>query len=104
MTAHDYMVNAKSDIDEMFGKDYAVKHPELVAAYMQAAAQDFHTGVIAKEIGGAIETVGETISGALNHFHALDGIAEAIQNIAAMLDLHRCGRQPSKVYVEQVES
>lgn len=43
MTAHDYMVNAKSEIDESFGDGYAAEHPELVAAYMQAAGYDLRT-------------------------------------------------------------
>jgi hypothetical protein len=102
MTAHDYMMNAKSDIDEMFGAGYAAKHPELVAAYMQTAARDLHTSTIAKEIGGAIETLAEQIGSAASELPSFDGIAEAIQNIAGMLDLYSCGR-PSKISAEQVE-
>ena len=41
MTAHDYMRNAKHDIDEIFGPDTAIENPELVAAYMNAAAIDY---------------------------------------------------------------
>jgi hypothetical protein len=41
MTAQTYMLNAMTDIDELFGKGYAAKHPELVSGYMNAAALDF---------------------------------------------------------------
>jgi len=48
MTAHDYMMNAIDDIDE------------LIAAYMQTAAIDFGTAIIARAI--------ESISTVLDNF------------------------------------
>lgn len=45
MTANDYMLDAKAMIDAAFGTDYAYEHPELVAAFMRTAAQDFHTAM-----------------------------------------------------------
>src|SRR6516162_4954672 len=45
MTAHDYMAQARHDIDEVFGERYAISHPELIAAYMQTAALDFGAAV-----------------------------------------------------------
>jgi hypothetical protein len=51
MTAHDYMMHAISDIDELLGKGYAAKHPELIAAYMQTAAIDFATGIAVNLLG-----------------------------------------------------
>jgi len=48
MTAHDYMMKAIDDIDELLGKGYAKQHPELIAAYMQTAAIDFGTAIIAR--------------------------------------------------------
>jgi hypothetical protein len=68
MTAHDYMMYAKSDIDELFGNDFAAKHPELVAAYMQVAARDFDTAMRTKyglggELAGAITDAIERIRG-----------------------------------------
>ena len=30
MTAHDYMMYARSNINELFGNGYAEKHPELI--------------------------------------------------------------------------
>jgi hypothetical protein len=35
MTADRYMRQAIEDIDAELGKGFAVKHPELIAAYMQ---------------------------------------------------------------------
>lgn len=57
MTAHDYMLKAIHDIDELLGKGYAKQHSELIAAYMQTAAIDFGAAIIARAIEG--------ISGAL---------------------------------------
>ena len=37
MLARDYMLNARSDVDEIFGAGYAEAHPELVGACVQAA-------------------------------------------------------------------
>jgi ribosomal protein S20 len=41
--AADYMEEAVTKIDELFGKGYAAKNPTLVGAFMRTAAQDFHT-------------------------------------------------------------
>jgi hypothetical protein len=38
MAAHDYMMKAISDIDEL-GKGYAKAHPELIGAYMRTAIE-----------------------------------------------------------------
>jgi len=61
MTAHDYMLKA-SDIDELLGKGYAKQHPELIAAYMQTAATDFGTAIVA----GGIETLSTLVDNAVN--------------------------------------
>jgi hypothetical protein len=48
MTAHDYMHSAVTDIDECFGRGYAEKNPNFVAAYMHVAARDFDTAMRVK--------------------------------------------------------
>jgi hypothetical protein len=45
-TGGDWMCMAADRIDLIFGDGYAVKHPELIAAYMQVAASDFHSAAI----------------------------------------------------------
>jgi len=62
MTAHDYMMKAISDIDELLGEGYAKKHPELIGAYMQTASIDYGASIVAR----AIEAV-ETISTAIDN-------------------------------------
>jgi hypothetical protein len=57
MTAHTYMSAAVNDIDEIFGKGYAAKRPELGGSYMQTAALDFAAAIIA----GAIEQVASAL-------------------------------------------
>lgn len=42
-TAHDFMRRAIDSIDTLMGEGYAAKHPELIGAFIQASAMDFHT-------------------------------------------------------------
>ena len=49
-TAETYMKEAKARIDESFGKGTALKKPELVAAYMQAASLDYFTECLSETI------------------------------------------------------
>ena len=58
MTAHDYMLAAKRDIDELFGQGYAIKHPELVAAYIQTCALDYGMSLIASKIDDIASSLG----------------------------------------------
>ena len=55
MTADTYLRSALACIDEQLGDDYAEKHPELVAALIQASAMDYGAAIIAR----AIETLAE---------------------------------------------
>ena len=48
MTATDYMLNAKDDIDRSFGEFYVRRNPGLVAAYMQVATSEFTNAVWCK--------------------------------------------------------
>jgi hypothetical protein len=61
MTAHDYMMYAKADIDELFGAGYAAQHTDLVAAYMTTAAADFHTAISAQAISAAAAKIEQSI-------------------------------------------
>jgi hypothetical protein len=46
MTADEYMIRGIQCIDKRLGAGYATKHPELLAAFMRSAAQDFHTVIV----------------------------------------------------------
>jgi hypothetical protein len=52
MTAKTYMLEAVTDIDDVFGKGYAGCHPELVGAYMITAALDFHATATSSGLQG----------------------------------------------------
>ena len=56
-TAGDYLFAAKKKIDQTFGEGYASKHPELVAAFIKTAGQDFNTAVLAVAIQEASEKI-----------------------------------------------
>ena len=92
MTAHEYTLHAKMCIDKIFGEGYAAKHPELVGAFIQTCAADFHAMYMTNTLDNHNEIL-VGISGkleALRTDHPLmgetfSGLTEAIQNIAAML-------------------
>jgi hypothetical protein len=46
LTASDYMRSAQRSIDAAFGDGYAIRHPELVGALVQASAVDFNTSLM----------------------------------------------------------
>jgi hypothetical protein len=69
MTASEYMRNAVTNINDQFGDGYAQKHPELVAAFMNAASVDMAGAVIGKTLGHALPRIAES----------LDQIAEAVR-------------------------
>ena len=52
MTANEWLHQGIESIDRAFGEGYAKKNPELLAAFMQAAARDQHTAtfsILARE-------------------------------------------------------
>lgn len=55
MTASLYMGKAVEEIDKEFGDGYAKKHPELVGQFMQTAAIDEGSTVIAQQVTSAID-------------------------------------------------
>ena len=83
MTAESYMIKAIDDINMHLGSGYASKHPELRAAYMQTAAIDYGTAIIA----GAIESVGEYIGDVASALGdaAVQSVADALDEIASEL-------------------
>lgn len=56
-TAFDYMAAAKQNIDRAFGEGYAAAHPELVAAYMKSAGEDYNTAVMAVAVQEASDKI-----------------------------------------------
>ena len=53
-TAGDYLEAAVEKIDKKFGKGYAKKNPQLIGAFMQTAALDFHAMHLSNEIRDVI--------------------------------------------------
>lgn len=50
MTAHSYLVEAISSVNDLMGEGAAEKYPQIVAALVTAAAQDYHTGKLCEAI------------------------------------------------------
>ena len=61
MTASLYLSKAIDDINAQLGKDAARKHPEIVAAFMHAAAIDAVGGVIAQQIRAGLDAIAAAI-------------------------------------------
>ncbi len=59
MTAEHYLIDGMENIDKHMGNGYAKAHPELLAAYMQTAALDFHATFLAKELTASIMSIGK---------------------------------------------
>lgn len=57
ITSSTYLSMAKSDIDSEFGHGYAMKHPELVVAFMNTAAMDFHSAMVRESAQDIAETI-----------------------------------------------
>ena len=62
MTAHEYFHAAIKTIDSEFGEGFAKKHPELIAGFMQTAAEDFHAGVTARALQEIADAVGSRVA------------------------------------------
>jgi hypothetical protein len=93
MTANNYLQNALSDIEKLMGEGAAERYPQIVAAYLNAAAIDCGATIIAQQIRLGLDAVADEIANKTNSDESggnirggLDGLAEATQNIAAMLD------------------
>lgn len=59
-----YMQDAVRYIDSEFGEGYAAKNPALVAAFIQACAQDFHTSIsaaVSQSLGASVNCVSDSI-------------------------------------------
>lgn len=82
LTAHDYMIYAVRDIEAIFGKGYAEKHPELVGAYIRTCAADFHTAILTQESLPAISEALGRLGEILNELE----VTQAIQFVGRALD------------------
>lgn len=74
MTVAGYLIAAKRHINEQFGPGYAEKNPVLVAAFVQACAQDFETALNAgtrQTVAGSITCISDS----------LDRVATAIADL-----------------------
>ena len=60
-TAEHYLIDATRTIDKQMGKGTAARHPELVAAYMNAAAIDCGAAIIAQQIREGLDSIADQI-------------------------------------------
>lgn len=69
-SASSYLQYAKTEIDRVFGDGHAKNHPELVAAFMKCASNEFCSGSTSKVMQSALKGIG----------YSLDSIAAALKN------------------------
>ena len=58
--AESYLRTAETQIDSIFGRGYAKEHPELMAAFMKTASDEFTrttTAKVLQNIGFALESI-----------------------------------------------
>ncbi len=60
-TADYYLCHAIESIDGRLGKGYAAKHPELIAAFLTVAGNDFTEAAKLKVIGRVLDKIGDAI-------------------------------------------
>lgn len=65
MTVSAYLSAAHEAIDDQFGKDHAVKNPQLVAAFIAACAQDFDTAIKAQSADELRQSLGNSLTTAI---------------------------------------
>lgn len=58
-----YLVESRVQVDHVFGAGYAEKHPELVAALVQAMAIEYGSGSIAIALEASADTIKSGIDG-----------------------------------------
>lgn len=59
-----YLRTAETQIDEVFGAGYAREHPELIAAFMKTASDEFTrtaTAKVLQNLGYALESVADAL-------------------------------------------
>jgi hypothetical protein len=64
-----YLRHAIKNIDEQLGKGYAKEHPELICAYMQAAAIECAYGCFGKAIQHVAGELAEAIQSVIQDMH-----------------------------------
>jgi hypothetical protein len=52
---------AVAEIDNRFGRGYAIEHPQLIAAFMQACAVESVASTFEREISHLTETIAQAI-------------------------------------------
>ena len=85
MTANEHMLHCVRYIDEKFGEGYAKAHPELLAAMIQASAQDFHTTCSNAVMQDQIGSVGMSLDSISS---AIRKVADALEEVSSSIETH----------------
>jgi phage terminase large subunit len=102
-TAHDFMIEAVHNVNEIMGSGASEKFPQIVAAMIQAAATDVHGAIIAQQVRAGLDAIASSVDDmneTMRHIPAIDGgdlvsaissfgetLAKSVQQIAEMIDL-----------------
>lgn len=60
--AKEYLIHAIRNVNELMGEGAAQKHPELVAAMVQAAASEYLASMFSHRVTPALEDIAHAIS------------------------------------------
>lgn len=61
MTAHGWMAKAVHSIDELFEPGFAKAHPELVGAFMQTCAIEFHGSFAVQGLTASVNSIASSL-------------------------------------------
>ncbi len=70
-TARQYLIEAKAHVDDLMGHGAAQKHPELVAALVQASATDYVAAMLSHRVVPELAMVVQSI----------DNLAEIVERL-----------------------
>lgn len=86
MTADTYLFEAIDAVEKRMGKGAAEKFPQIVAAFIQAAAHDYFAGVVASRVVPALEDIADAVKASDSSVREIGtAIEDAGQAIAAGL-------------------
>lgn len=94
MTADDYLSNAIADVEKRLGEGAAKKYPQIVAAYMQAAATDLHGSTLAQQMRLGLDGIAEAITNAGTSDYCdengmrINSVAKALELVAENIFEH----------------
>lgn len=90
MTAHDLLRAAVDAVDQQYGDGAHKKYPQIVAAFITAAATDGGATIIAQQVRAGLDAIAEEVRiRSHDNATALGDVSDAIDHVVEELKEHR---------------